>query len=130
MDLMFEVMDQMKALSAPVQIWTVWLMGTFMFSLVFISNKPFARWVLASLIATMVLAMTLFYFTRNAHLFGIPHLLLWTPLLYYVFKKIKNTKKGDFSKLYYRWLMILYGTIIISLIFDVRDIILVLTGKK
>ncbi|NOZ54693.1 MAG: hypothetical protein GXP08_16415 [Gammaproteobacteria bacterium] len=61
---------------------------------------------------------------------GISHILVWIPLTYILIKRdLKNTSFKPTSP-YGIWIMLLLGTIAISLIFDVRDITLVMLGMK
>jgi len=76
--------------------------------------------------------------TKNIHLFGIPHLIVWTPLAIYLWKSTLSPAaraatpliSGAYSKAHLVWVALLFVTIIISLVFDVRDVFLVMTGAK
>ena len=74
--------------------------------------------------------MFVFYLTNTVHLIGIAHIIIWLPLLIFLYRV--DFKSGSFKKIspHGIWAILLVTTIVISLIFDVRDIVLVSIGKK
>ena len=102
----------------------------FLVSVVFVWKFKAARYVLATFILTMPVGMLVFYFTQNAHLLGIAHLILWAPLLFGLVKY--EIKQADFSfaSIYGVWLVLLMTTISLSLVFDIRDIAMIALGYK
>lgn len=113
-----------------VQLWMNWMIGLFFASILFIFHKKSARYILSTILLTFVFATVIFYFTKNVHLFSVPHLILWAPLAVYLFKT--EVRKPDFKLLsfYGIYLALLLTTISISLVFDVRDTILIAMGMK
>ena len=132
---MFE--DMNAALNAEttqiVKFWMNWMMAVFFVSILFVWKHRPARWVLAAILATMVGAMIIWAMTKNVHLFGIVHLILWGPLAVYLWRRVlSGTARAEagMNKFYFVWISLLFATILISLVFDVRDIYLVMTGAK
>ncbi|ARN75324.1 hypothetical protein [Oceanicoccus sagamiensis] len=129
-ELINEMNAQMAVLPAPVQYWMNWMMLVFVFSIVFVWKHKAARYVLLSLVLTMPVAQAVFYLSGTVHLLGIAHLLIWGPLFYYLYYvEIKPTGIA-FNSPYAVWLLLLMVTIAISLIFDIRDVVLVAMGSK
>lgn len=136
----FEAMNaMMEAETTPiVKIWMNWMVLTFLASLVFIAKFKPARWAFATIIGTMLLALLTWVLTQNVHLFAVPHLILWTPLAFYIWKTALSPAARTaapapstlYGKAHQIWLILLFATILISLVFDVRDVWLVLTGAK
>lgn len=131
-------MDAMSAAmeagtSDAVKLWMNWMMLVFAASLIFVWKFKPARWVLAAFIATGFVGFGIWSLTQNIHLLGIAHLLLWLPLAVYLWKGVlSGTAKPAWAshKIFFFWVLLVFVTIMISLVFDVRDIFLVMTGAK
>ena len=124
-------------ISITVRVWMYWMMFIFITSLAFVAKFKPARWAFATIIATMVLAVITWKATANIHLFGIPHLIAWTPLAVYLWVSTLSPSArsasqtiSTYSKAHVTWAALLFVTIIISLVFDARDLYLVMSGAK
>ena len=136
----FETLNTMMQAetSQNVKYWMRWMMFIFFVSFAFMARFKSARWAAAAIPATIVLAVLTWGITKNIHLFGIPHLIIWTPLAIYLWKAVLSptaraaaaTPSTLYSKAHMVWAALLFITIIISLPLDVRDIYLVMTGAK
>ena len=129
-EIITEINAQMFLLPPMIQYWMNWMLAIFMGSMFFIMRHKPARMVMLTFVVSMPVALLLFYFTENIHLFGIVHLVLWLPLLIFLFKKVLKAPDFKMQSLYGVWVILLSNTIFISLLFDIRDIALVLLGKK
>lgn len=78
----------------------------------------------------MLVAMCVYHFSGSIHLLGIAHLIIWLPLFYYLVKFEILHEDFKYASAYGVWLSLLMATIVISLVFDVRDIALVAMGHK
>jgi hypothetical protein len=107
-----------------------WMLFIFLVSVAFVWKFKAARYVLITFILTMPVGMLVFYFTQNAHLLAIAHLILWTPLLFVLVKYEIKQDNFSFTSPYGIWLGLLMTTISISLIFDIRDIAMMVLGYK
>lgn len=124
--------------SQATKIWMNWMMIMFLSSLLFVFKFKPARWAVATILGTFVLAAIVWTLTQNVHLFAIPHLILWTPLAIYLWKStLSPTARAKtyppqslYAKAHLLWAALLFTTILISLVFDVRDVYLVMTGGK
>ncbi|NNE58441.1 MAG: hypothetical protein HKN36_10055 [Hellea sp.] len=124
--------------SQAVKYWMNWMMLVFVASILFVWKYKPARTVLLVLVGTMIGAMIAWMAFKNVHLFGIVHLVLWLPLAIYLWKNVlsKSAKitvsenPSAYDRAFYFWVCLVFLTILISLVFDVRDIFLVLTGGK
>ena len=89
-----------------------------------------ARIVLASFILTLPIAILIFSISNSAHLIGIAHIIVWGPLAFYLINS--DLKRSSFQRRspYGIWIILLLGTIAVSIVFDVRDITLVLLEMK
>jgi len=116
-----------------VKLWMNWMTIVFVASILFVWKHVQARWVFAALIATGIGAFIVWSTTQNVHLLGIVHLVVWLPLAIYLWKStLSAPARRDTLKfrIFFSWICLLFATIVISLLFDVRDIYLVLTGIK
>lgn len=121
---------QMATLSPAVQTWVAWMMVCGFASVLFARRHRPARIVLLVFVATMVLGSVIFMIVPNIHLLGIAHLVLWIPLLIYLLQREVRTESFDPRSAYGVWVGLLMATMVVSLVFDVRDLILVATGAK
>ncbi len=120
-----------QAVSTPmVQMWINWMLFIFMASILFVWKHKSARIVLASFILTLPVALLIFNLTKSAHLIGVAHIMIWGPLAYFLFKS--DLKEPSFrpKSTYGIWVILLLITIAISLVFDVRDAVLIMFGMK
>ncbi len=131
MEEIFNTMNtQMSQLPNPVQIWMNWMMLIFLSSILFVWKNRTARWVLASILLSMPMALLVYSLTNTVHLLGIVHIVLWLPLLILIYRIDFKTESFKKFSPYGTWIILLATTIVISLIFDFRDIFLVSIGQK
>jgi len=115
----------------------------FLFAVLFARQHIQAYRALLAFIATAFGGYIIWTMTGNVHLLGIVHLIIWLPLAVYLWQSIlsKRARRHDGEanlekyqtlkyKIFFYWVCLLFATIVISLIFDIRDIILVMTGRK
>jgi hypothetical protein len=121
---------QLTALSPAVLAWVAWMMVCGFASVLFAGRHRSARVALLVFVLTIVLGSAIFVVSRNIHLTGIAHLVLWIPLLIYLLQREVRTESFDPRSAYGVWIGLLMATMVVSLLFDVRDIILVSTGAK
>ena len=128
---MQEMMQAIQADTTPsVQLWMNWMSLMFMLSLVFVWKKVGARFVLAAVVLGLICAVVIFKLTGDPWLLGISHILFWMPLLWILYR-VDISKPGFSWKTPYGvWLAVLMVTIVVSLVFDFRDVAMVLLGKR
>lgn len=118
------------SMSPVVRVWVNWMVAIFLVSILFTWKHTSARIILAAFILTIPVALLTWELSGNVHLLGIPHLIVWLPLAVYL---VKTEIAGNITRLksaYGIYIMLLLFTIVTSLVFDIRDIILVSTGMK
>ncbi len=139
-DLLYALQSQT---SPVVQLWMSWMIFIFLAGVLFARQHPQARRALLALTATAFLGYIFWTMTGNVHLLGLSHILIWLPLAIYLWKTTlsKQARKHDgesdtakYKTLTYRafflWVCLLFVTIVVSLVFDLRDIALVMAGGK
>ncbi len=126
-----EMSAAIDAVTSPtVKIWLNWMLAIFLASILFVWKHKSARVILAAFFLTIPVAMLVFETSRNPHLLGIPHLIVWTPLVVYLLRSEKLIGTGASLSIYNVYLYLLLATIITSLVLDVRDVTLVVAGLK
>lgn len=122
--------------SDAVKIWMNWMGAIFYSSVLFVWKSWSARFALLSFLLTMVFGIGIWMLTKNVHLLGLPHIVLWVPLAVYVFRGVLSktpAASGNFSgwlaRAHYGWAVLLFATIMISLAFDFRDVALVILNS-
>ena len=120
----------MAGTSETVQIWMNWMMIIFIACLIFVYKHVSARYIFAALVITLPIALFIFKQTHNIHLIGIAHIIGWLPLSIYLVKVELIGKLDKLKTPYGIYLILLLATITTSLIFDIRDICLVMLGIK
>ena len=125
-----------------VKLWMRWMIAIFFLSLVFVKRYKAARWTFLAIFATIICAAITWALSKSVHLFGIPHLIVWTPLAIYIWKQVLSPRartaavpanvndSGLYHKAFMLWAVLIFITILISLAFDVRDVYLVAIGVK
>ena len=119
-----------SSVSPTVQAWLTWMNVIFALSIVFAYWKKTARYLILTLLLVASLSVVIYHYTEQVHLLGASHILLWPWLMWYCYKNDFKGSPLQFKGFYNTWLMLLMSTMSISLVFDVRDVFLVLMGLK
>ncbi|MDO9128201.1 MAG: hypothetical protein Q7U42_15155 [Parvibaculum sp.] len=109
-----------------VQYWMYWMLAVLgLGSLVFSFFRVEARWLLLSFVVTIVATMALGMTIGWNKLWGVTHLVLWTPVLvYYIRRWPLVEKKSVFGV----WFVAATATLAVSLVFDAKDFVEYLLG--
>jgi len=114
-----------------VQNWLDWLMvGGFILPALLVFWQQTRLVALTSVLVGMsagFAVFTMFDQLGYVKLLGLPHILLWTPLAYYIYTQIKRPDVPTVP----RWMMIIIlSTLLISLAFDYTDVARYLLGER
>lgn len=128
---MEEMTQAINAVTSPaVQIWMNWMLFIFVVSILFVWKHVAARLALLAFVLSAVLGLVIFNYTKQPHLIGVSHLILWTPLAIYLVAKVIKAKNFKARSPYGIWVLLLVATIVVSLVFDIKDVAMVLMGKR
>jgi hypothetical protein len=99
-------------------IWLFWLIAVNSAALFFLQRIE-ARWILATWLINAVLMTALAELNGYNRFLGLSHVVAWTPLLVYLWRR-----RGEFegSSLVERWIRVLFVTNLISLVIDYVDV--------
>ena len=102
-----------------IVFWVYWLVIINFASALFAWKKVEARWVFAAMVVNIPLMNFLFETVGWVRLLGLSHVLVWTPLLLYLW-----WRRGliDRATLYGKYLTVLFVTNFASLILDYHDV--------
>ncbi len=128
---MEEMQTAINAATSPtVKIWMDWMLAIFVLSIVFVWNHKTARVIFGAFLLTLPLAMYIFNITRSVPLLGLAHIIVWVPLAIYLIKDEVMRHAFELKTPYGIYVVFLFATIIISLLFDIRDSVPILLSMK
>ena len=105
---------------AWVQIWVTWLALINTASILFVFARAETRWVLVAWVAAFAGVMTIYAFMGFERILGLGHIVAWTPLLIYFWRRRGDIFLTQASGIY---LHLLFLTNAISLAFDYVDLV-------
>lgn len=111
-----------------VEIWVCFMGIVFMMAIPFSFVRTEARWALAAMTLAFPAMMGLFAVVGYVRLLGLVHVVLWTPLAVFLWRRrvdwrIRETLAG-------KWLALLFATVLVSLAFDYVDVVRYLLGER
>jgi hypothetical protein len=107
--------------------WVAWLVILNLGAVVFVWNRVEARWVLAAMIVNMPFMNMLFYYFGYTRILGLSHIIFWTPVLVYLWRRRKDIQIKTPFGIYIR---VLFISNFISLVIDYSDTIRYLLGDR
>lgn len=114
-----------------VQIWlNVLLFGAFFLPLTLFIWKLTRLTALVTLAASAISAFGVTWiFDQMGYvkLLGLPHIIFWTPIVFYLYRQIKRADMPVWPK---RIMVVIALTIVISLVFDYVDVARWLLGER
>ena len=128
-------MAWMEALAAELRAgpqWVFWwvnFMGiVIMAAIPFAFSRVEARWTLAAMIPTVVLMGWLYNEFGYQRILGLAHVLFWTPLVFYFWKRraewrVRETLGG-------KWVLLVFTVMCASLVMDYADVVRYLLGER
>lgn len=111
-----------------VQVWVNFMGAVFALGIVFAFRRIEARLALLVMAVTIPAMIGLHSAIGYSRLLGIVHVVLWTPLAVWLWRRrgawrAKETLSG-------KWIALLFATIIVSLAFDYADVVRWLMGER
>lgn len=128
MDLVSAFMQDLAAGPAWIYAWVMFMGIVFMPAIPFSFSRVEARWAVLAMLLAFPSMMALHAAVGMVRLLGIVHVVLWTPLAVYLWGRrnswrVKETLAG-------KWIVLLFATILVSLVFDYTDVIRYLLGDR
>ena len=112
---------------AWVRLWVGWMILVNSLSVVFIPWKKEARVVLVVWAFTAISMTVLSEMNGYNRLLGLTHVVWWSPLLYYIYRRRHEIEP---MSLYARWLATLFVTNACSLVLDYIDLVRYVLGDR
>lgn len=128
MDIVRAFMQDLSAGPAWIFTWVNFIGIVFMLAIPFSFSRVEARWALLAMLLALPSMMALHAVVGMVRLLGIVHVVFWTPLAVYLWRRrgswrVKDTLAG-------KWLVVLFATILVSLAFDYTDVVRYLLGDR
>ena len=86
-----------------------------------------ARWVLAAFVASFTLMNVLYYTGGYNRFLGLAHIIFWTPLLIFLYRRVTKLLG---PRRYESWIRILLASNGVSLVIDYVDVLRYLLGDR
>lgn len=113
------ITSMLEDYNAWVLAWVAWLVIINTSCLFFLKHTE-ARWILAVMIVNVITLEIIHYFLGFERILGIGHVILWTPLVIYLYKRIPKFNRRT---IYGAYLRILVVSMTLSLIIDYIDVV-------
>ena len=122
MELMQNFLTQLQGMPLWVQIWVFWLGLLNTLSILFLFTRTETRWAFVAWIVAFVGVMGIFALQGQemSRLTGLGHIIAWTPLMVYLWRRRGEIYLTRLSGVY---LHLLFFTNGISLLFDYTDFV-------
>lgn len=101
-------------------LWLYWMFFVIVLAPVIFVRRRQGRIVLIFSAVFLVVQLPLSRMVGLTNLLSLPHLLIWTPLVIYLLRELRERRIAPASP-FGIWALTASGTAIISLVFDVRD---------
>jgi len=108
-----------------LQLWVGWLVVANLSAVIFLVKSVEARWVLGLFIVNALFMEWLYTQVGYVRLLGLSHVIFWTPLLIYLWKRRKFTYLSTWTG---KYLYLVFITDGISLVIDYIDVARYLLG--
>jgi hypothetical protein len=119
------MLDHILAEPFWLELWILWMVLLNSASLFFLRRAE-ARWVLAAWLGSLVTMYLLYETFGYTRILGLSHVLWWTPLVVYLFRRRAGFGEGAFGG-WARWLALTLAT---SLAIDTLDVARWLLGER
>ena len=131
MDMIINFISDVLSQPIAIQLWVVWMIAALFvvpgLLLRYESSRREGKVILASSIVLSILMLLWHAQVGYTRMLGLPHILIWTPLLGYLYSRRKHLA----SPLQVRWMtMALVSTIVVSLAFDSANVIRYILGER
>ena len=131
MDIIINFISDVLAQPVAVQLWVLWMTAAIFvvpgLLLRYESARREGKVILASSIVLAVLMLLWYSQVGYTRIIALPHILIWPPLLGYLYSRRNNLASPSHVR---RMTTILVLTIVVSLAFDVTDVIRYLLGER
>ena len=110
-----------------LQAWIYWMMAVNLAALIFSWKRIEPRWVLAAFLGSALLMNGLFALYGYEKILGLAHVIFWTPLLVYLFRRLPDI---DRTVRFGQWVIVLMVTNAVSLVLDYIDVVRYILGER
>jgi hypothetical protein len=124
-----DIKAQLEALPILFEAWFFWMgLVILLMPFAFLRHRQGKVTVIFAVVF-MPVQFILLLATGISFAISFLHLILWGPLLYYLVRELKN-RRVEFTSAIGIWSLVAVATLVISLVFDLRDAIRWLAGER
>ena len=131
MDIIINFISDVLAQRVAVQLWVIWMTAAIFVVPVLLlkheSSRREGKVILASSIVLAIVMVLWYAQVGYTRILALPHILIWTPLLVYLYLRRTNLASPSPVR---RMTTVLVLTIVVSLAFDCTDVIRYLLGER
>lgn len=120
---------QIAALPMLLQYWLNWMMVVIILMPLLFFRRPQGRVAIGTSVLLLAAAIPLGRIFGISNFFALLHLLIWTPLVMYFCYQLRE-KMIPIKSFFGIWSLVMVATVIISLVFDIRDFSRWLMGER
>jgi hypothetical protein len=119
------MLEQITAQPFWIEVWIYWMIFINAASVFFVRRVE-GRWVLAAGLANLVTMYALYLYFGDSRILALSHLLWWTPLVVYLFRRRAGFGEGGFGG----WARLLVLTNAAALLVDAASVVRLLLGER
>ncbi len=110
-----------------LQVWVGWMGVVNILGAIMFIRRPEAKWVLVAMAGNIVLMNWLFAVYGYQRILGLAHVVFWTPLVIYLWRRRPHWKVETLGG---KWIALLFTTNLVSLVIDYMDVARYLAGER
>ncbi len=115
------------AQSLWLQAWVGWMVVVNVIGALAFIRRAEAKWVLLAMLGNYILMSWLYGQFGYQRILGLAHVVFWTPLLIYLWRRRAQWGLSGFSG---KWIAVLFTTNFTSLVIDYADVARYLMGER
>ena len=110
-----------------LQVWVGWMVVVNILGAIMFISRQEAKWVLVAMAGNIVLMNWLFAVYGYQRILGLAHVVFWTPLVIYLWRRRPHWKVETLGG---KWIALLFTTNLVSLVIDYLDVARYLAGER
>lgn len=106
-----------------VNVWRGWMFLVFTAAILFVVWKVEARWLAVTMVVSLFAYNVVSMFSGVGRFPSIAFVIAWSPLAVYLWRRRRQLQKqGWFDTVYWWWLTLALGTLLVSIAFDTYNV--------
>ena len=110
-----------------LQAWVGWMAAINVIGAAAFIQRPESKWIMLAMMGNFIVMSALYQTFGYQRILGLAHVVFWTPLLIYLWRRRTQWNLNILSG---KWLALLFATNLLSLIIDYADVARYLMGER